>query len=193
MTTRTAFVGTGHGYEKSEQGPCTAFEPFEILANPLGGFDDASRESRVFDRKGSPGVTYGSHALYLMRRKRDESDRDARNLYVAVHNGSGRTIWRLPACFNYLGETLEALQAMPERALYSLLWGITEALADTKRHAHEETRHEWARATIAKRVRTRRKPSVGKAWAWIEPARQEGESEESHKLRCIWAKPAGVK
>lgn len=193
MSKPSAYVGKGHGYEKSEQGPCTLFDRFEILANPLGGFDAASRAARSFDRKdGSPGVTYGSHAVYLLRAK-ERGPLESRNYYVAVHNGSGRTLWRLPSCFNYLGETLEALQAMPERALYSLLFGITEALDDTKRAAHDETRREWARATLDKRVRTRRKPSVGKAWAWVEPEREEGESEDSHKVRCIFAKPAGVK
>lgn len=34
--------------------------------------------------------------------------------------------------------------------------------------------------------------AAGKAWAWIEPKREEGESGESHKVRCVWAKPAGV-
>lgn len=66
----SALVATGHGYEISERGRCEAFDPYEILANPLGGFDAADRERRVFYSEGGKpgsGVDYGSHAYYLLQ------------------------------------------------------------------------------------------------------------------------------
>lgn len=192
MTT-TALYRSGHGYERSEAGPCTAFDGLEVLANPLGGFSAADRERRSFDKPdGSPGVTYGSHALYLLR-SAEGSSPARRDYFVAVHNGSGRQVWRLPACYHYLAETVDALLAMPERALYSLLWGIVEALDNTRRAAREETQREWIKAAVGKRVKVSRQPSKGRAFAWIEPERREGETEEQHKVRCIFAKPPGVK
>lgn len=191
----SAFVASGHGYEISERGRCEAFDGFEILANPLGGFDNASRASRSFPGKSGPGVTYDSHAVYLMRRKGDAGDKWAsgRDYFVAVHHGGGRYIWRLPACHNYQAETLDALLAMPERALYSLLWGIIEALDDTKRAAEQDTAQAWRRATLGKRVKVSRQPAKGRAFVWIEPAREEGESDAQHALRCAFAKPSGVR
>jgi len=193
MTTQTALFRTGHGYEQSADGPCNAFDGLEIIANPLGGFSAADRERRGFDRAdGSPGVTYGSHALYLLRGGGDDTP-NRREYFVAVHNGAGRQVWRLPACFGYLAETVDALAAMPERALYSLLWGIVEALDNTRRAERDDVRRDWIRAAVQKRVKVSRQPSKGRAFAWIEPERREGETEEQHKVRCIFAKPAGVK
>lgn len=189
---KSAFVASGHGYESGSYGRCDLFDDYEILANPLGGNDNASRASRSFPSpSGGPGVTYDSHAVYLMRRKdRRKGDRD---YYLAVHHGGGRRVWRLPACYHYCDETIAALLAMPERALYSLLYGIIDALDETKRAAEQDTAQEWRRATLDKRVRTSKQPSKGRAFVWIEPERREGESEQDHKLRCAFAKPSGVR
>lgn len=109
----TAFVAIGHGYEAGSMGRCEAFDPYDILANPLGGFGNADRESRSFPSpSGGPGVTYSSHAVYLMRRK-DARPGD-KELYVAVHHGGGRQIWRLPCCYHYTAETVAALLARVE-------------------------------------------------------------------------------
>lgn len=192
--TATALVATGTGYAGSAPSAffpgtvrCTAFDGFEILANPLGGDTPAARESRVFKGKSGPGVTYASHEFYLMRKE------DSRAYYIGVHHGGGRQVWALSPCHNYLAETLDALLAMPERALYSLLRGIVSALDDTKRAAEIETAGDWRRATVEKRVKISRQPAKGRAFVWIEPAREEGETEEQHKLRCILAKPSGVR
>lgn len=191
---QSALVATGHGYEQSDRGRCTAFDGLEIIANPLGGFDNASRESRIFRPEGGKpgsGVCYGSHALYLMRSAGD--DRRERGLYIGVHHGGGRQVWRVPACYHYFAETLEALAAMPERALYSLLHGIVSALDDTRRDAETATASTWRRATLDKRVRVSRQPAKGRAFVWIEPERAEGETDEQHALRVRFAKPSGVR
>lgn len=189
---KTALHATGHGYESGSRGRCEAFDAFEIVANPLGGFSNADRESRSFPgRAGGPGVTYGSHALYLLREK-DHKPGD-RDYFVAVHNGSGRQIWRLPACYGYCDETVVALVAMPERALYSLLWGVVEALDDTRRAAEGATAHNWRRATLDKRVKVSRQPAKGRAFVWIEPERNADETNQQHALRCALAKPSGVR
>ncbi len=186
-----ALVATGHGYEKSERGRCEAFDPYEIIANPLGEWSEADRERRTFAGKSGPGVTYGSHALYLMRRK--DAPPGERDLFIAVHNGSGRQIWRIPACFNYAAETADALCSMPERALYSLLYGIVDALDTTKRAAEEATSAEWRRATLEKRVKVSRQPAKSRAFVWIEPAPIEGEDSRSYEIRKAFAKPSGVR
>ena len=192
MTSSSAFVAHGHGYEISERGRCTVFDPYEILANPLGGDTSAARESRTFPgRSGGPGVTYASHEVYLLRER--EPYCGTRRLFVAVHNGSGRYVWRLPTCSGYADETAAALLAMPERALYSLLYGITSALADTKRATERDTADDWRRATVDKRVKVSRQPSKGRAFVWIEPAPVEGETERQHAIRVALAKPAGVR
>ena len=187
----SALVATGHGYEKSDRGRCEAFDPYDIVANPLGEWSNADRESRSFAGKSGPGVTYGSHAVYLMRRK--DARPGERDLFVAVHHGGGRRVWRLPTCYYYTEETLAALLAMPERALYSLLYGIIDALDNTKRAAERDTASEWRRATLDKRVKVSRQPSKGRAFVWIEPAPVAGETAEQHEIRKMLAKPSGVR
>lgn len=191
---QSALVAKGHGYEQSERGRCTAFDGFEIIANPLGGFDNASRESRIFRPDGGKpgsGTCYGSHAVYLMRATGREIG--GRHLYIGIHHGGGRQVWRVPTCFHYLGETLDALAAMPERALYSLLQGIVSALDDTQRSAGRAEADTWRRATLDKRVRVSRQPAKGRAFVWIEPERVEGESDAQHALRVTLSKPSGVR
>lgn len=192
--TATALISTGTGYAGSPPSAgwpgterCTAFDGFETLANPLGGDTPAARESRVFKGKDGPGVTYASHEYYLMRQEH------SRAYFIGVHNGSGRQVWALSPCHGFMADTLDALRAMPERALYSLLRSIVSALDDTKRAAEITTAGEWRRATADKRVKVSRQPAKGRAFVWIEPERQEGETEEQHKLRCALAKPSGVR
>lgn len=182
---KSAFIGAGHGYEISERGRCTLFDGYEILANPLGGFDAAARESRVFNREGETGVTYASHAVYLLR----GTEKRERGFYVAVHHGSGRRLWTLPACFGYNEQTIAALLAMPERALYSLLWGVVEALESTKRAAESETAQQWRRAALDKRIKTRKYPARGVAKVWIEPERLPDETDAQWNLRKQFAAP----
>lgn len=189
MTTTSALVATGHGYETGSQGRCTAFDGFAIVRNPLGGFSEADRARRVFPGKSGPGVTYGSHALYLMTRD-DKSDRA---FYIGVHHGGGRQVWRVKACFNHLAETVAALADMDETSLYSLLWGMAEALADTRVSAIATESADWRQATVDRRVRVSRQPAKGRAFVWIEPKREPGETDEQHALRCAFAKPSGVR
>lgn len=188
----SALIATGHGYETGSRGRCEAFDAYDILANPLGGDKPAERESRVFPgRLGGPGTTYASHEVYLLASK--EKSLGRRYFAVAVHHGRGRFIWKLPTCSGYGEETIAALLAMPERALYSLLYGIIEALDQTKQAAEQDTARDWRKATLDKRVKVSKQPSKGRAFVWIEPERIEGESEEQHKIRCIFAKPSGVR
>lgn len=182
----TALVTTGHGYQTGSHGRCTAFDGFTIIANPLGEFSDRDRERRIFLANDGPGVTYGSHALYLMTRE----EREPRAFYIGIHNGSGRQVWRIPACFEYLAETIEELTRLRERALYSLLYGIVKALNSTRRAAESDTAHEWRVAAVDKRVKVRRQTSKGRAQVWIEPKREPGETDVLFGLRCKLAAPS---
>lgn len=187
----SALLARGHGYETGSRGRCEAFDPYDILANPLGGDKPEQRAKRVFPSpSGGPGTTYESHEIYLLASK--EKSLGKRQFCVAVHHGRGRFIWKLPTCYNYSEETIAALLAMPERALYSLLYGIIAALDDTKQAAESDTARDWRRATLDKRVKVSRQPAKGRAFVWIEPERVEGESDEQHKFRCIFAKPSQV-
>ena len=188
----TALHATGHGYESGEYGRCEAFDAFDIIANPLGGNDRESRESRVFRSPlGGNAVTYDSYAVYLLQRK--DRRKDDRDYFIAVHHGGGRRIWKIPACKHFCDETVAALLAMPERALYSLLWGMIDALDETKRAAEENTARAWRIATLDKRVKVSRQPAKGRAFVWIEPERKPDESDAQHRLRCAFAKPHGVR
>ena len=164
---------------------------YEILAEPLGGFSAEDRARRIWPDSNGPGVTTDSHALALAA-KEGEKIGKGRPLYIIERNGSGVYVWKIRGFYDR-GELESALLAMPERALYSLLYRIADGFDAHGRNAREQTAQEWRRATIDKRVRRRTFPARGKVAVWIEPARLEGETEESHKVRCIFAKPAGVR
>lgn len=162
-------------------------EGLELLANPLGGNSAEDRARRVYDRKSGPGVTYDAFVIKLCREAGNRG-----RLVILVQHGGGHEIARL-----YHGPDPEAVAAgflaMPERALYAALFSIWHSLRDTKETAETVTASDWRQATLDKRVRVSRQPAKGRAFVWIEPARLEGETEQQHELRRIFAKPAGVR
>jgi hypothetical protein len=152
-------IREGHGYEISDRGRCTAFDDIHILANPLGGFDHASRESRVFGKQpnGNGGVTYGSHMLALGCH---ESDRDRepgrRDLLLMLHHGSGRRVWRLGR-FCDGGDLERHILAMPERVQYALLHQMARLAEDASHEAADKIEYRWAKAHADKRLKMKRR------------------------------------
>lgn len=149
----SAFVAFGHGYETGSRGRCTAFDGFEIIAAPLGGFDHASRESRVWRKPGANyGVTYDSHAIKLAVREGP----GGRGLYILGHHGGGREVLQLKAGPDWEAMR-DALLAMDERTLYAVLYSIWQTAANARQEAMRETANKWAAAYLDKRIRKRRR------------------------------------
>jgi hypothetical protein len=155
-----AFIRKGDGYERGsrtgEDGRCNAFDGFEIIASPLGGFSEADRERRIFPgRSGGPGVTYGSHAIQLARR---EGDREGSDLYILMHNGSGREVLLIPSFYD--GGALERhIYHLPERVQYALLYSMWQAASNARYEAQRDTATKWATAYAEGRIRKRRATS----------------------------------
>lgn len=153
------FIRKGHGYEESDRGRCEIFDGFEIIAAPLhqegegwqAAFGDKARESRHFPRKdGRPGVTYDSHAIKLAR-----MPGTSRGLYILMHHGGGREVWKIPRFFD--GGDLEAhIIALPERLQYALLMTIYKMGREAIDQGRAETRREWAQAFADKNIRKRK-------------------------------------
>jgi hypothetical protein len=148
------FIGKGHGYEISERGRCEAFDPYEIIAAPLGEWSEADSQSRVWPGKdGSAGVTYASHAIKLARPK---GEKPGRSLYILMHHGGGREIWRLAVTSSHAAEVEAALLALPERTQYAMLYMVWSTARTAREQAQRETRHDWATAHVEKRIKIRR-------------------------------------
>lgn len=148
-----AFIAKGHGYEQGSQGRCTAFDGFDIIAAPLGGFSEADRASRSFSRPGaSYGVTYGSHVLKLATRTGTTDG----NLYILMHHGGGREVLQVPRFFD-AGGMLAAVLAMGEREQYALLYTLYQTANNARYEANSATREAWATAYVDGRIRKRRK------------------------------------
>lgn len=162
-----AFIRKGHGYEvtatlNSHLERCTAFDGFEVIASPLGGFDNASRESRVWKAEGaSYGVTYGSHAIQLAI---DVGDLP-RGLYILMQNGCGREVLRIGTGPHWRAMR-DALLAMPERLLYSFLYSIWSTADSARSQAAATTQTKWAQAFVDGRIRKRR--SAGRVTISVE-------------------------
>lgn len=146
----TAFIRFGHGCEHGDRGRCEAFDGFEIIAAPLGEFDQASRDSRVFHRPSGNAVTYASHAIKLARLAGTSS-----GLYILMHHGGGREVLSLPDFYDG-GDLEQALHGMPERLQYALLYMIWKTARNAREEAQSETARRWAQAYADKRIRQRR-------------------------------------
>jgi hypothetical protein len=154
---------SGHGYENPSPGsgykPCTVFQGYDVLANPLGGFSEADRARRSFPAGwGNVRVTYDSHAVKLGRTQPsrfDAGDRSSGTLAVMMQHGGGRRVSLLRIC--QMREEIEAaLLAMPEAALYFLLYAIAETVEDANRQGYAQAADEWRTAVEEKRIRRRR-------------------------------------
>lgn len=174
-----AFVRFGHGYEKSERGRCEAFDGFDVIANPLGEFDDASRDGRVFRRASGNATTYASHVIILAKFTGTSS-----GLYILMHHGGGREVLALPSFYD--GGVLEAaILAMPERLQYALLYTIWKTARAARDQAQDETARLWSKAYSEKRIRQRRATKSRAARVEIIPEWQPKSPRRlSSKERC---------
>jgi hypothetical protein len=114
----SAFIRCGHDYEQSDRGRCEAFDGFDIIASPLGDFDTASRDSRVFRRASGNATTYASHAIKLAKLSSTSN-----GFYILMHHGGGREVLAVPS-FSDGGDLETSILAMPERLQYALLYTI---------------------------------------------------------------------
>lgn len=148
-------IREGHGYSEGSYGRCTAFDDIHILANPLGGTDEAARESRVFRRQenGNGGVTYASHRIWLgcWAYEKDRAP-GSRDLLLMVHHGGGREVWRFPR-FADGGDLQSHILAMPERLQYALAYSMIRLADDARREAASAKEYQWAKAHADKRLK----------------------------------------
>ncbi|PZP65240.1 MAG: hypothetical protein DI604_25050 [Delftia acidovorans] len=151
-------IKTGHGYETGSRGRCDAFDGYKVLAAPLhqegegwkAAFGDQARENRIFRRKSGNGTNYSSHAIKLAKGGALDSE-----LFLLVHHGGGREVWKVPAFYD--GGDLEAhILAMPERLQYALLYTMYSLASETRRQAERETAQKWAQAYSDGRIKKRR-------------------------------------
>lgn len=154
-----AFIRSGHGYEVSDRGRCTAFDGFDVVAAPLhqegkdweAAFGDKARESRIFRRANGNGTDYGSHAIALARMSGDSSGA----LYILMHNGSGREVLAVPTFYDG-GDLAAHITSLPERLQYALLYTIWSTANNARYEAMQKTGARWATAFSEKRIRQRR-------------------------------------
>jgi hypothetical protein len=142
-------IARGHGYETGSQGRCTAFDDFDVIAAPLGEFDNAARESRVFLRASGNGTCYGSHVIKLARRKGGRPNGD---LYILVHHGGGREVWQIPDFYDG-GAMVAALIAMPEREQYALLYTIAKMAKNSHSQGADESAKRYKQAFVDGRLK----------------------------------------
>jgi hypothetical protein len=144
-------IAKGHGYESGKYGRCTAFDGFEIIANPLGGYDAAARDSRVFGRKenGKGGCNYSAYSIKLGKRE------FCRDLYILMQHGGGREVWKIPAFYDN-GELETHILAMPERLQFAILKTLYGMANAAKAQGETETRQKWAQAFADGRIRKKR-------------------------------------
>lgn len=149
------FIRSGHGYENhSQYGRCTAFDGYEIIGNPLGGYDAQARESRVFNRQpnGNGGTCYGAYSIQIGR---DKGAGERGSLYILMSHGAGREVWRIPDFYD--GGDLKAhILAMPERLQYALLMTLYKMGSESRRQAEQETRRELYEAFVDGRIKKRK-------------------------------------
>lgn len=151
------FIKSGTGYQD-----CTAFDGFEIVANPLGEWSEADRDSRVFGRneRGHGGVTYASHCIKLGKQEHD------RDLYILMQHGAGREVWRMPSFFDG-GALRDHILTMPPRLQYALIYSMYKMASYAKRQAQEETRQTWAQAYAEGRLKKHRANRHRGAWVEV--------------------------
>lgn len=148
---KSAIIARGTGYAED-----TTFEPFEVIRHPL-----PARDSRVLGAEPDnpmSGVCYRAYDIKLaVRRVADgESRRDRKStFYILMHHGGGTRVVEVAGTYDR-GEMLEAVKAMPEVALYGLLFSIYRSIEDSALFAAQETRREWAQAAIDKRIKVGR-------------------------------------
>jgi hypothetical protein len=184
----------GHGYENPSVGsgytPCEAFKGLTTIANPLGMFDQAARDSRSFVGKSGPGVTYSSHALQIgvrVPQEWEKADKAPSHLFLMMSHGGGRVVYSMRNGV-YYHPIAEALTALDERTQYSLAYSIWDAMDDTRRQAIDETNAKWRQALAEGRVVKRRAKGGRAAHYEIESEYETAERErKAHNKRALAA------
>jgi len=131
-------VRRGSGYAD-----CRAFDGFTVIAHPLPNRDD-----RVFGSEFG-AVTYASHSVQLAV---DDYDRD---LFILLQHGGGRRVIKMRTPSDG-SDTRDALIALPERVLFSLLYAIATMAEAADANARRETQAEWAQAYCDGRIKKSR-------------------------------------
>lgn len=163
---QNVFIRKGHGYENPSPGsgyaPCTAFAGFTIIREPL-----PTRELRVLGRKpdGRGGVDYGSHSIKLAVAG------GSNDLYLLMENGCGREVMALKTMYDG-GVAREALLALPDVALYGVLYMMWDQASTAARIAAADKQSEWANAFAENRIRKSR-VKEGRRRIFIEPAQPQ--------------------
>lgn len=148
---KSAIIARGSGYADD-----TSFEPFEVIRHPL-----PEREMRILgsdNGKPGTGVCYRAYNVKLAVRRVGEGERrrDRKStFYILMQHGAGTRVVEVSGAYDN-GEMLEAIKAMPDVALFGLLYSIYSAVDESARYAAETTRTEWARAAIDKRIKVHR-------------------------------------
>lgn len=156
----SAFIRKGHGYENPSPGsgyePCTAFDGFDVIASPMGGFDRAAREGRC----GGPfNCDYQSHAIQLA------TDKSGSGLYILMQHGGGREVLKIPEFYDR-GALLAQILALSEPLQYALLYTIHATADNARREAQGQTAQRWADAFNDGRIRKRRR--AGRVSVYVE-------------------------
>ena len=172
-----AFIRKGHGYENPSPGsgyePCTAFDGFDVIASPMGGFDRVAREGRC----GGPfKCDYSSHAIKLAQ------DSFGRGLYILMQHGGGREVLQVRDFYDH-GALKAAILAMPEPVQYAMLYTLFETADNARREAESATAGKWAHAYQDGRIRKRRR--AGRVSIYVE-------TEFERDLRTGKARPGRV-
>ena len=149
---RITLIASDDGYGPDEE---SVFKDYVVIAHPL-----PEREDRVFKRSEDHcGTTYASHDYRLALHRSDVSEtgrRRGRDFYVLEHHGAGRRVYRGILVFDG-GAALRAIEVLPGRVLYPLLYGIAQTAAEAYRQGAAETAAEWRRAHLDGRIRKKRR------------------------------------
>ena len=140
--TQAILIKTGNGYEG-----CTAFDGYATLIFPL-----KTRDERVIGN-----TTYASHEIRLAERDEPEVFKprsELTGLYLLVHHGSGRRVYRLPTTKKKI--ILAALESLGEVEQYSMLYMLYRAASDALREGYNDAAQEWAQAYSDKAIKIKR-------------------------------------
>lgn len=147
---KSALVASGSGYADDR-----SFDPFTVVAFPL-----PTRESRILgrDENGHNGTCYGSHEIKLAVRTPVEGQPSFSRgrescFYILVRHGGGSRVVEVQGTYGDKGAMIEALKALPELALYSLLHGIYSAVDQSIYATARDTARKWMQAAIDKRIK----------------------------------------
>ncbi len=177
-------IAQGHGYDNPStpgRERCTAFDGYTVLREPL-----PTRASRILGRvdgKEGTGCDYGSHSIKLAVRTDDlEYGRKHPQLFILMHHGGGREVVRMKTMYDG-GITAAALLALPDVALYGVLYMMWDMATTAARSASSATKAQWQTAFVKKQIRRRAYPSKGYVKVWIDAYQRSDELATEGRIR----------